>query len=128
MSLHRFKFFLAAHVRPQDFGDRHRPVFVQVLLQKRDHEARQRHAGAVERVDELRLAVGVFEPAVQAAGLVVREAAARADFQPLPKGRSELLFRLYRVGKTFLNATCCGNTKNRENPVFSRVSRDTTPY
>ena len=54
-----------------------------MLLEKGHHEARESHAGAVEGVDELRLAVGVLEAAVEAPGLVVREAAAGADFQPL---------------------------------------------
>ena len=54
-----------------------------MLLEERDDEARKRDAGSVKRVDELRLAVRVLEAAVEAARLVVGEAAAGADFKPL---------------------------------------------
>ena len=54
-----------------------------MLLKERDDEARKRNARAVKRMDELRLAVGVFEAAVEAARLVVGEARARADLKPL---------------------------------------------
>ena len=60
----RFEALLAAHVRAKDLGNRHRAVCVQVLLEESDDEARKRNARAVKRVDELRLAVGVFEAAV----------------------------------------------------------------
>ena len=82
---------VGAEVGAEHFREKDGSVFLEMLFQKGDHETRQGHARAVERVDELRLAVRVLEAAVQAAGLVVGEAAARADLQPLLlAGRPEL--------------------------------------
>ena len=86
-----FEAFLAAHVGAKHLGNRHRAVGIEVLLEERDDEARQSDARAVQRVDELRLAVGILEAAVEAARLIVGEAAARADFKPLLFARSPKL-------------------------------------
>ena len=83
--------FLAAHIGTKHFGDGHGTVFVQVLLQKRNDETRQRDAGTVERVDELRLAVRILEAAVEAACLVVGEAGAGGNLEPLLLARSPKL-------------------------------------
>ena len=83
-----FEAFLAAHVGAKNLGNRHRAVGVEVLLEERYDEARQSDTRAVQRVDELRLAVGILEAAVEAPRLVVGEAAAGADFKPLLFARS----------------------------------------
>ena len=54
-----------------------------MLLEKRDNEARKRHAGTIERMNKLRLTVGIFEPAVETTRLIVREATAARDLEPL---------------------------------------------
>ena len=61
----------------------HLHVGVLVLLQERDHEPRQRHARTVERMAELRLAVGIAEAAVETTRLIVGEARAGRNLQPL---------------------------------------------
>ena len=54
-----------------------------MLFEKSHHEAREGDAGAVERVDEFRLAVRVAEAAVETPRLVVGEARARGHLEPL---------------------------------------------
>ena len=54
-----------------------------MLLKERNDEARQGDARAIERVDELCLAVRILEAAVETTRLIVCEAAARANFKPL---------------------------------------------
>src|SRR5574344_2159098 len=79
----RQEFVDAAHVRTEPLGDRHRPVRIEVLLEKSDDETRKGPARAGQAVDELRLAVRILEAAVETARLVVGEAGAARHLEPL---------------------------------------------
>ena len=70
---------LTAHVGAQNFGDGHGAVGLQVILQEGDQHTRRGHAGVVQRVGQLGLAVLILKADAQAAGLGVAEVGAGAD-------------------------------------------------
>ena len=70
---------LAAHEGAEGFGELDRAVAALVRFDDADHHARKREAGAVQRMDELHLAVSVAEADVRAPCLEIRE-----ERRPLP--------------------------------------------
>src|ERR1043166_9193708 len=74
---------IGAELRAKDVGDGHRAISILIMLEKAGDRSRKRESRPVERVHEARLlSLGGAEPDVGAAGLIVREVAARRHFQP----------------------------------------------
>ena len=70
--------FQAAHVGLQDLGDGDRAVGLQVVLQEGDQHTRRCHAGIVQSVGQIGLAVLTLDADVQAAGLCIAQVGAGA--------------------------------------------------
>ena len=77
------QFFLAAHVRTQDFGDADAAVFAQVVLQEGDQHARRRDHGVVQGVGKVGPAVFPLHADLQAAGLGIAQVRAGTDLEIL---------------------------------------------
>ena len=65
-----------AHVRLQHFGDGHAAVGLQVVLQEGDQHTRGCHAGVVQGVSQIGLAVLALDADVQAARLCIAQVGA----------------------------------------------------
>src|SRR4029450_7932949 len=77
-----------AEIRPRYGGHGDRPIGALIALQNRDHQARQRQAGTIQRMHELRLRASRRPVANERpAGLEVAEVRARADFEPFGAAR-----------------------------------------
>ena len=74
---------LAAHVGAQDLGDGDAAVSLQVVLEESNQHTRRGHAGVVQRVGQLGLAVLILKADAQAAGLSIAEVGAGADLKVL---------------------------------------------
>ena len=75
--------FQAAHVRLQHFGNGHAAVGLQMVLQEGDQHTRRCHAGVVQGVCQIGLAVLALDADVQAACLCVTQIGAGADLEVL---------------------------------------------
>ena len=69
----------AAHIRLQHFGDGHGAVGLQMVLQEGDQHTRRCHAGVVQGVGQIGLAVLALHADVQAACLCIAQIGAGAD-------------------------------------------------
>ena len=72
---------LAAHVGTQDLGDQDGAVGLQVVLQEGNQHAGRRHAGVVQSVAQLHLAVLILVADAQATGLSIAQVGAGADLE-----------------------------------------------
>lgn len=76
-----FDDFKSAHIRPQNFWNEQRTIFLLIIVANANHNAGCRQSGTVQGVDKNILAVDLgFNPC--AARLEIFKVAARADFQP----------------------------------------------
>ena len=73
----------AAHIRLQHFGDGHAAVSLQMVLQEGDQHTRRCHAGVVQGVGQVGLAVLALDADVQAACLCIAQVGAGADLKVL---------------------------------------------
>ena len=73
----------AAHVGPQDLGNLHGAVRLKVVFQEGDQHTGRCHAGVVQRVAELHLAVFILVADAQTAGLGVTQVGAGAHLKVL---------------------------------------------
>ena len=74
---------LAAHVGAQHFGDGHSAIGLQVVFQESDQHTRRGHAGVVQGMSQLRLAVLILIADVQAACLGITQVRAAANLKIL---------------------------------------------
>ena len=63
----------AAHVGLQDLGDGDAAVGLQMVLEECDEHTRRSHAGVVQSVGQIGLAILALDADVQAAGLCIAE-------------------------------------------------------
>ena len=73
----------AAHVGLQDLGDGDAAVGLQMVLQEGDQHTRRSHAGVVQGVGQIGLAVLALDADVQAACLCIAQVGAGADLEVL---------------------------------------------
>ena len=71
----------AAHVGLQDLGDGDAAVGLQMVLEECDEHTRRSHAGVVQSVGQIGLAILALDADVQAAGLCIAQVGAGADFE-----------------------------------------------
>ena len=71
--------FQAAHVGLQHLGDGHGAIGLQMVLQEGDQHTRRSHAGVVQGVGQIGLAVLALDADVQAACLCIAQVGAGAD-------------------------------------------------
>ena len=93
----------AAHVGLQHLGDGDAAVGLQMVLEECDEHTRRSHAGVVQGVGQIGLAVLALDADVQAACLCIAQIGAGADLEILlltggskPRCRSSLTFRSAR--------------------------------
>ena len=94
----------AAHIRLQHFGNGHAAVGLQMVLQESDQHTRRCHAGVVQGVGQVGLAVLALDADVQAACLCIAQVGAGADLEIL------LLAVCYGTAEV-LNSRKTGNSK-----------------
>ena len=75
--------FQAAHVGLQHLGDGHGAIGLQMILQEGDQHTRRSHAGVVQGVGQIGLAVLALDADVQAACLCIAQVGAGADLEVL---------------------------------------------
>ena len=79
----RHQLVLAAHVGAQDLGDGDGAVSLQVVLQEGDQHTRRGHAGVVQRVGQLGLAILILVADAQTACLGIAQVGAAANLKVL---------------------------------------------
>ena len=71
----------AAHVGLQDLGDGDAAVGLQMVLEECDEHTRRSHAGVVQSVGQIGLAILALDADVEAASLCIAQVGAGADFE-----------------------------------------------
>lgn len=71
----------AAHVGLQDLGDGDTAIGLQMVLEECDEHTRRSHAGVVQSVGQIGLAILALDTDVQTAGLCIAQVGAGADFE-----------------------------------------------